>query len=170
MLSVGALEAPTGLASLKNIFEDSKGDYYTRPAPSPTKHLYRIIEIIDLTYIGLGPILRPSDHRDPRRMPCSINCRIFPTRPTPSSPIFPRRRWTSIMGSIIEPTSTKLDELIAGTAVRDLTLEEIIRQASAGHLQQRRRPADHGLDRVAPLGEVHPRKDCGSDRYREPAP
>jgi hypothetical protein len=31
VLSVGALEAPTELAFLKNIFEDSKGDYYTLP-------------------------------------------------------------------------------------------------------------------------------------------
>jgi hypothetical protein len=31
VLSVGALEAPTGLAFLENIFEDGKGDYYTLP-------------------------------------------------------------------------------------------------------------------------------------------
>ena len=31
VLSVGALEAPTGLSFLKNIFEDDKGDYYTLP-------------------------------------------------------------------------------------------------------------------------------------------
>ena len=31
VLSVGALESPTGLSFLKNIFEDSKGDYYTLP-------------------------------------------------------------------------------------------------------------------------------------------
>jgi hypothetical protein len=31
VLSVGALETPTELAFLKNIFEDSKGDYYTLP-------------------------------------------------------------------------------------------------------------------------------------------
>jgi hypothetical protein len=31
VLSVGALDAPTKLGFLKNIFEDSKGDYYTLP-------------------------------------------------------------------------------------------------------------------------------------------
>ena len=32
VLAVGALEPPTGLGFLKNIFEDSKGDYYKLPA------------------------------------------------------------------------------------------------------------------------------------------
>ncbi|MBW1880444.1 MAG: GFA family protein [Deltaproteobacteria bacterium] len=31
VLSVGAIDAPTGLSFLKNIFEDSKGDYYALP-------------------------------------------------------------------------------------------------------------------------------------------
>ena len=31
VLAVGALDAPTGLGFLKNIFEDSKGDYYDLP-------------------------------------------------------------------------------------------------------------------------------------------
>ena len=31
VLSVGALEAPTNLTFLKNIFEDSKGDWYALP-------------------------------------------------------------------------------------------------------------------------------------------
>ena len=31
VLSVGALDSPTDLKFLKNIFEDSKGDYYTLP-------------------------------------------------------------------------------------------------------------------------------------------
>ena len=31
VLSVGALDAPTNLGFLKNIFEDSKGDYYNMP-------------------------------------------------------------------------------------------------------------------------------------------
>ena len=31
VLSVGSLDSPTGLSFLKNIFEDSKGDYYGKP-------------------------------------------------------------------------------------------------------------------------------------------
>lgn len=31
VLAVGAIDPPTGLSFLKNIFEDSKGDYYTLP-------------------------------------------------------------------------------------------------------------------------------------------
>ena len=31
VLSVGAIDAPTGLSFMKNIFEDSKGDYYDLP-------------------------------------------------------------------------------------------------------------------------------------------
>lgn len=32
VLAVGALEPPTGLSLLKNIFEESKGDYYELPS------------------------------------------------------------------------------------------------------------------------------------------
>ena len=32
VLAVGAIDPPTGLSLLKNIFEDSKGDYYNLPA------------------------------------------------------------------------------------------------------------------------------------------
>jgi hypothetical protein len=32
VLAVGALETPTGMSFLKNIFDDSKGDYYSLPS------------------------------------------------------------------------------------------------------------------------------------------
>ncbi len=31
VLAVGAIDSPTGLSQLKNIFDDSKGDYYELP-------------------------------------------------------------------------------------------------------------------------------------------